>query len=333
MPRREAPRFVPGMIVPRPRLLLAETDGFTPEVMASLPEWADVRLGPVPRGEIGRALRDFEIVWIRLGHRVRAGDISPNGRCRILTVPATGLDHIDLEACAQAGIRVVSLKGEIDFLRTVTATAEHTIALALALIRKVPAAHASVLEGRWDRDAFRGRELHGRPAGIIGLGRLGNIVAGYLRAFGMKVYAFDPRRDFAETVAIRCATLEELFAASDLVTVHVVYDSRTHHMIKAQHLACARPGAVLINTSRGGIVDQAALLSALENGTLGGAALDVIEGEPNVGRDHPLVAYARKHENLVLTPHVGGNTRDSLAKSEAFIAAKTRRTWNEVVHA
>ncbi len=318
------------MPAPRPRLLIAETEGFTPGVLETLRGWAEVELGPVPRGGIGDALRDFDIVWIRLGHRVRAADVPADGRCRILALPATGLDHLDLEACAKARIRIASLKGEVEFLRSVRATAEHTVALALGLLRRLPAAHASVLEGRWDRDAFRGRELHGRAAGIVGMGRLGTIVAGYFSAFGMVISGYDPRGDFPAGPARRCASLEELFAESDVISVHVAYDTSTRHLITARHFARVRPGAVLINTSRGGVIDQAALLDALAEGRLAGAALDVIDGEPDVGRDHPLVAYARAHENLVLTPHIAGNTSDSLAKAEGFIAAKARRMWEEL---
>lgn len=313
--------------------MLAETEGFTPAVLAGLREWAEVELGPVPRGSIGAALRDFDIVWIRLGHRVAAADIPAQGRCRIIALPATGLDHIDLPACAQAGIRIAALKGEVEFLRSVRATAEHTVALALSLIRRLPAAHASVLEGRWDRDAFLGRELYGRTAGLVGLGRLGAIVAGYFRAFGMEVCGYDPRPDFPAELARRCGSLEELFAAADLISVHVTYDASTRHLITARHLARLRAGAVLVNTSRGGVIDQAALLKALAEGRLAGAALDVIDGEPDIGRDHPLVQYARNHANLILTPHIAGNTSDSLAKAEAFIAAKARRLWEEIPRA
>lgn len=321
------------MLAPRPRLLLAETEGFTPEVLAGLREWADVELGPVPRGAIGAALREFDIVWIRLGHHVHAADIPAEGRCRIIALPATGLDHIDLSACEQAGIQIAALKGEVDFLRNVRATAEHTVALALSLIRRLPAAHASVLEGRWDRDAFLGRELYGRTAGLVGLGRLGAIVAGYFRAFGMGVCGYDPRPDFPAELARRCGSLEELFAAADLISVHVTYDANTRHLITARHLARLRAGAVLVNTSRGGVIDQAALLEALTEGRLAGVALDVIDGEPDVGRDHPLVQFARNHGNLILTPHIAGNTSDSRAKAEAFIAAKARRMWEEIPRA
>lgn len=321
------PIFCREMQVLRPKLLIAETNGFTPHVIQSLRDWADVDLGPLAQGAIGRALGEYDIVWTRLGHRLQADDIPVNCRCRILGIAATGLDHIDIEACDRAGIHIASLRGEVEFLRNVRATAEHTIALALSLIRRLPAAHASVLEGRWDRDAFRGREIFGRTAGVIGMGRLGSIVASYFRAFGMAVIGYDPRPDYPVGIADRCSSLEDLFSNADLITVHVAYKPSTRHLISSHLLALVRPGAVLINTSRGGIVDQTALLAALADRKLSGAALDVIDGEPNVGRAHPLVRYAREHENLIITPHIGGNTIDSLAKSEAFIANKVRRMW------
>lgn len=322
--------FPPPVTSLRPRLLLAESWGFSPGVLATLQEWADVHPGRLPEGGIAQALRDYEIVWFRLGHRLHASDLAGPVRCRIVAVPATGLDHLDLAACHQAGIHVAALRGETEFLRNVRATAEHAIGLTLALIRRIPAAHASVLAGRWERDAFRGRELHGQVAGIIGMGRLGSIVAGYFRALGMSVIGYDPRHDFPHELARRCATLEELVSAADVISVHVAYQPSTRHLLGAQEFAHVKPGAVVVNTSRGGIIDQAALLTALQEGRLSGAALDVIDGEPNVGADHPLVAYARHHDSLLITPHLGGNTIDSLAKAEAFIAAKARRIWNEI---
>jgi D-3-phosphoglycerate dehydrogenase len=313
----------------RPKLLIAETDGFSLPVLDGLREWAAVHLDAVVPGSLGAALGEYDIVWTRLGHRLGAADIPAKCRCRILAIPATGLDHIDLDACGSAGIRVASLRGEVEFLRDVRATAEHTVALALALLRRLPAAHRSVLEGGWNRDAFRGRELYGRTAGIIGVGRLGSIVAGYFRAFGMVVQGYDPRPDFPVELARRCDSLDELMFGADVISVHVAYHPGTRHLVDEKHFAHVRRGAVLINTSRGGVIDDTALLAALVDGRLSGAALDVVDGEPDVGRDHPLVRHAREHGNLILTPHIGGNTVESLAKTESFIAQKVRRMWLE----
>lgn len=305
---------------PRPRLLIAEPRDFSAEALALLRTAAEVELDEsVP---VARALADYDVLWLRLGHRLDAAALAAARRCRIVATPVTGLDHIDLVACAARGIRVLSLRGESMFLRRVRATAEHTLALALALLRRLPAAHSAVLQGQWDRDRWRGSELFEKTAGLIGMGRLGTITAGYLRALGMRVLGYDPRPDFPHEAAERVVTLETLLAQSDLISVHVSYGPDTHHLLGAAQLALLKPGAVLINTARGGVVEGAALLAALRSGRLAGAALDVLEGEPEIGPDHPLVAYARQHDNLVLTPHLGGNTRESFVKTEVFLAGK-----------
>ena len=302
--------------------MIAEPLDFSPEAVRLLEGTADVVLRATDRAQFAAALGEFDAVWFRLAHRVDRQLLAGAGRCRVLATPVTGLDHIDLPACAERGIRVVSLRGETDFLRQVRATAELTVALTLALVRHVPAAAAHVIEGGWNRDLFRGHELFGRTAGVVGVGRLGQIVAGYFRAFGMNVIGYDPRPDFPRDAARQMGTLDELLHESDVVSLHVTYNDQTRHLIGREALAAMKPGAVLVNTSRGGIVDEAALLAAMESGHLAGAALDVVEGEPKVGRDHPLVSYARGHDNLLIVPHIGGNTAESFAKTEIFLAGK-----------
>jgi D-3-phosphoglycerate dehydrogenase / 2-oxoglutarate reductase len=302
------------------RVLIAEPEGFSPRAVALLRERAEVELRACTRDELAAAFATHDVVWFRLGHRIDAALLAGAGRCRVLATPVTGLDHIDLQACAARGIRVVSLRGEVEFLRTVRATAELTLGLLLALVRRIPAAHAHVLDGGWDRDRFRGRELHGRTAGLVGVGRLGTIVAGLLAALGMEVLGADPRPDFPDGVTR--VSLEELLTRSDVVSVHASYGPSTRHLIGARELGLLRPGAVLVNTSRGGVVDEGALLAALVEGRLAGAALDVIDGEPDIGAQHPLVRYAQAHENLILVPHIGGNTLESFEKTEVFLAGR-----------
>lgn len=306
----------------RARILIAEPERFSPRALEILRRQADVELRAVPPGQLAEALRDYDAVFIRLGHRVREADLPAGLRCRVLACPATGLDHIDMAACAQRRVKVVSLRGETAFLRTVRATAEHTLALMFALLRRVPAAHASVAAGRWSRDAFAGREIHGKTAGVVGVGRLGLIVAGMLRDLGMTVLGYDPRPDFPKDQVTRIVRLTDLLGRADVVTVHVALTQETEDLLDRSALAAMKPGAILINTSRGAVIDESALLEALEGGKLAGAALDVLAGEPDIGPDHPLVAYARTHDNLIITPHLGGNTAESFEKTEVFIAEK-----------
>lgn len=301
--------------------MIAEPQGFNPKAVAVLEAQADVVLEALPPGGLSEAVKEFDAVWFRLAHKVDKVVLGEKPRCRVLATAVTGIDHIDVEACRAVGVRVVSLKGEVEFLKEVRATAELTIGLAMALMRQLPAAANSVLYGAWARDKFRGHELYKKTVGLIGVGRLGSIVAGYFQALGCEVLGYDIRADFPLGVR-RCATLEQLLVKSDVVSVHVSYDASTHGLLGARQFAAMKPGAFFINTSRGGVVDEAALLNALESGQLRGAAVDVLSGEPNIDLQHPVVAYAKTHTNLLVVPHIGGNTVESFEKTELFIAGK-----------
>lgn len=304
------------------RIRIAEPLDFSPEAVRILETAGDVDLRAATREELPTLFAEYDVVWLRLAHRIDDAALGTNPRCRVIAVPVTGLDHIDLAACDRRGIRVVSLRGEVDFLRDIRATAELTVGLAIAVMRHLAPAAKSVLGGVWNRDLFRGSELYGNTVGIVGMGRLGTLVAGYLRAFGMTVVGYDPREDFPVEAAERSVSLDELLGRSDLVVLLARYDESTRHLIGARQFAAMRAGAVLVNTSRGGIVDEQALLTALESGHLAGAALDVLDGEPGIAAEHPVVAYARAHDNVLIVPHIGGNTRESFAKTEAFVARK-----------
>ena len=305
----------------RPRILIAEPLDFSPQAVRLLRTAAEVTLEPTDRAGLAAALGDYDVVWFRLAHRIDRELLSGPLKCQILAMPVTGLDHIDLEACAHRGIRVVSLRGETSFLEQVRGTAELTIALTLALLRRIPSAAEHARRGGWDRDAFRGRELFGHTAGLVGMGRLGRIVADYFRAFGMDVLGYDPRGDFPHQSAHRVESLAQLMAQSDVVSVHVNYEPSTRQLIGREEIMAMRPQAVLINTSRGGIIDEQALAAAIEAGAIGGAALDVLDGEPNVA-DHPLVKLAQRTDRLLIVPHVGGNTVESFEKTELFLAQR-----------
>ncbi|MBI3837564.1 MAG: hydroxyacid dehydrogenase [Planctomycetia bacterium] len=309
-----------------PRILIAEPLDFSPEAVRLLETSAEVTLRATDRAGLAAAFRDFDVVWFRLGHRVDRELLAGPLRCRILATPVTGLDHIDLAACGERGIRVVSLRGETRFLEQVRGTAELTLALTLALLRRIHAAAADVERGGWNRDSFRGRELFSRTVGLVGVGRLGRIVASYFRAFGMDVAGYDPRPDFPYDAARRVESLVDLLAQSDVVSMHVSYDASTRHLIGRKELAAIKPGAVLVNTSRGGLVDESALLESLQSGTLAGAALDVLDGEPRITTEHPLVAYARSCDRLLIVPHIGGNTVESFEKTEYYLAGRVIET-------
>lgn len=306
------------------RILVLEPVRFDPRAMQELGEIGRVDLGPLDRCELLERVGRYDVLVIRLGHRIDAEVLQAADRLRYLLCPTTGLDHIDEALAASRGVEVISLRGDTEFLRTVPATAEHTWALLLALARRLPFAHASVLRGEWNRDVFRGHDLAGRNLLIVGLGRVGERVESYGRAFGMETAAFDPVRSGVWPSGVRrFDLLVEALSWADVVTLHVPLDNSTETLFGAAELRFMRTDAVLINTSRGAVVDESALLDALASGDISGAALDVLGTENRLETPSAAVRnYAAANENLVLTPHIGGATYESMATTERRVVSR-----------
>lgn len=305
------------------RILNIEPQDYSSVARRVLLSLGELTEEPMGRVELLSRLPGFQVLITRLGHKIDAQVLGAGPDLRCVVSATTGLDHIDLEAAAEMGIEVLSLRGEWEFLETVSATAEHTWGLLLALVRRLPAAFDAVRRGEWDRDAFKGRELMDKTLGCVGLGRLGRKVAAYGLVFGMQVAAYDPSPlKWVEGVS-RAASLEELLPRCQVLSLHPPLNPHTMGMIGAAQLDLLPQGAWLINTARGGLVDEDALLAALESGRLGGAALDVLAHEKGKGLpESPLWDYARSHDNLIITPHLAGATRESMAKTELFMANK-----------
>jgi D-3-phosphoglycerate dehydrogenase len=311
---------------PRPRVLLAEPLHYSPEARAVLADIGPVVDGPFDRAGLLDAVTRAEVLVVRLGHQIDEEVLSAGAGLRFIGSPTTGTDHIDLEAAAARHVRVVTLRGETEFLSTVRATPEHTWALVLALVRRLPAAAAASPAGAWDRDAFRGTELAGRRLGIFGLGRVGRIVATYGNAFRMSVAAYDVEPRSAPDVTM-VASLPDLLERSDVLTVHVPLDATTEGAIGADELARLPAGARLVNTARGEVLDEGAVVAALRSGHLAGVAVDVLAGErgPADLRDSPLLRYASEHpERAIVTPHIAGATWESMHRTEVFLAERLR---------
>jgi D-3-phosphoglycerate dehydrogenase len=307
-----------------PRILVAESGGFPPEALARLRQAGEVILADLDYQGLREAIGEAEVLWVRLRHRIDAALLDRAPQLRMVVTPTTGLNHIDADALKRRGIRLVSLRGEVEFLKDVRATAEHTLGLMLALIRHIPQAAADVAAGHWRRDRFQGSELYGKTIGIVGFGRLGQIVSRYLQAFDTQVLLSDPRLPEGYTDgALRATTLRYLLENSDLVTLHVDLSDETRGFFAAEQFQTMKPGSCFINTARGELIDERALLEALSSGRMAGAALDVLCEETSSGMaHHRLVEYARMHDNLLITPHLGGCTGESKRKTEAFLADK-----------
>jgi D-3-phosphoglycerate dehydrogenase len=245
----------------------------------------------------------------------------------LIASPTTGLEHID-----NRDIPLVSLKGETEFLNDVHASAEHTWALIMALIRKVPMAHNDVCKGNWDREAWQGTELHGKTLGIVGYGRVGKQVERCARAFGMNILICDPPTTIAEyhvtipTYCRRDRELNMLLQESDIVTVHVPLNNETYSMFNAEQFEQMKPTAYFINTSRGAVVNEYALYRSLKDKQIAGAALDVVLCEPNPWS--AFIDYANENDNLILTPHIAGNTVESRKKTQLHIAQRIKG-WSD----
>ncbi len=229
---------------------------------------------------------------------------------RIISCATTGSDHIARAAAEARGIAIRTLRDDGDLLANLTPAAELSWALLLACARNLPAAVAHTQAGHWRREDFPGVMVRGRTLGLIGVGRIGGWMARYAQAFGMTVLGFDPYQD-TMPAGVESAPLRDLIAASDFVSVHVHLSDETRGLVSRDLLEAAKPGLILINTSRGAIVDEAALLDGLESGRLGGAGLDVLDGEPDTA-DHPLITYSQSHDNLLITPHCGGFSPDAV---------------------
>lgn len=304
------------------RLLIAEGQDFSNSVLQKLRSHMEVDVGTCKQQDIKKILEEYDVFWFRLGFGIGEQQLSAATRCKYIVTPVTGIDHIDEASCAKRGIQVISLKGESEFLKNVRATAEHTILLTLMLLRQGPQAYQSVKHKEWKRDDFRGHEIHNKTVGIVGVGRLGQLTANLYKAFGARLIGFDHRPDYPHEVAEQITSLAELASQADIVSIHLSYTPQTHQIISASFFQAMKAGSYFINTSRGGIVDEEALLHALTTGKLKGAAIDVIQGEHSSIQSNPLVAYATKFNNLIITPHIGGNTFESFEKTERFIADK-----------
>lgn len=307
-------------------VVVAEPESVPQETLAALSRLGPVRLGPFDRPGLIRAVASAGVLMVRLHHRIDVEVLAAAPGLRAILSATTGLNHIDVAACRARSIDVICVGGERAFLATITGTAELALALLLDLARHVVPAFADVRAGRWRRDAFRGLSVRGLTLGIVGLGRLGCVMAGYAEALGMHVVAADP----APTVVpsnVKLTSLHDLLATADAVTLHASHDQGHPPVLGAVELKSMKPGAFLVNTARGELVDEEALLASLASGHLGGYAADVIANEtswPDPSQ-HPLVRYASDHDNVIITPHIGGATVEAMARAEAFIVGKALR--------
>jgi D-3-phosphoglycerate dehydrogenase len=300
--------------VPRSIVLVAEE--LSPAGIALLEATFEVRYTDgSDRSQLLPALADVDAVIVRSATDIDAEAIARAPRLQVVARAGVGLDNIDIAAATKAGVMVVNAPTS-----NIVSAAEHAVALLLALARHVPQAMASLRRGEWKRAAFTGVELQGKVAGILGLGKVGVLVAERLAAFGMTVVAYDPyvAAARASELGVRLASLDELLAEADFISIHLPRSAETIGLLGDRELHLVKPAVRIINAARGGIVDEAALASAISGGRVAGAALDVFAREPCT--DSPLFGF----DNVVVTPHLGASTAEAQEKAGTDVARSVR---------
>lgn len=286
------------------------------KILREVPEFDVVEtVGKGPEA-LRAAIAGAAALVVRSETKVTADLLKAAPNLRVIARAGVGTDNIDLEDATRRGIPVLTAPGGNS-----TSAAEHTFALLLSLLRRIPWAARALEEGKWDRKPFEGTELRGKTLGVLGLGRIGTQVARIGQGFGMTVIGFDAYvpAAHAQAMGVELLSLKEVLCSADILTLHLTLTDETRGLLDAERLSLCRKGAVLVNTARGALVDEKALAAALNSGHLGGAALDVFEPEP-LPMDSPL----RKAPNCLLTPHLGASTREAQQRVAVEIAEAVR---------
>lgn len=298
----------------RPVVLLAEE--LSPATVEALGLDVDVRhCDGTDRPALLAALAEADAVLVRSATAMDAEAVAAGRRLKVIARAGVGLDNVDVAAATAASVLVVNAPAA-----NVVSAAEHTVALLMAVARNVPAADASLRSGRWQRSRFTGVELSGKVLGVIGLGRIGALVARRLAAFDMRIVAHDPYVDAAvvRRAGVEPVSLDELLEHSDFITVHLPKTPGTTGLLGEEAFSRMKEGVRIVNAARGGIVDEDALYAALKSGRVAGAGLDVFASEPCTGS--PLFELG----NVVATPHLGAGTHEAQEKAGLAVAASVR---------
>jgi D-3-phosphoglycerate dehydrogenase len=263
--------------------------------------------------ELLEIIGDYDALIVRSRTKVTAELAAAATHLKVVGRAGVGVDNIDLAAAQSSQIIIVNSP-----MATTLAVAEHTLALMLSLVRMIPAADAAIKTGQWTKKQLIGTELHGKTLGIIGMGRIGSEVGQRAAAFGMKIVGYDP---YLDTAAIQSrgatpVTLTELYYQSDFISLHIPLAPDTRNLIDGQAIGHMKRGARLICAARGGVIDETALLAALESGQIAGAGLDVFATEP------PGLTALVAHPNVIATPHIGAQTNEAQARAAADIATE-----------
>ena len=305
------------------RILITESENFSQSAIRLLQNHFEVDCRDLLSEEELIATMDvYDVLFIRLRFNFTKELLQKASKLKYILTATTGLDHIDVAYFENKGGKVISLRGETEFLSSIPSTAEHTWALLLALLKKIPTAFVDVKNGNWHRDHFKGNNLHGKKLGILGLGRVGKQVAVFANAFQMEIGYFDIQSISSEYQCFK--TPQELFSWADIISIHIPYNEENENFIDAALLKFCHENTVLINTSRGKVWDENVIADLLKQHKLKGIATDVLQNEFDTSKigQNSLVMLAKNNYNVIVTPHIAGATYESMEMTEDFIANK-----------
>jgi D-3-phosphoglycerate dehydrogenase / 2-oxoglutarate reductase len=299
---------------PNINILITEPEYFTSESIEKMRKIGKVAAKRMERAKLLKTVRNIDVLVVRIETKVNKELILNAKKLRGVISTTTGLNHIDMEALKLRDIPVFSLHGTHS-----VSTAEHAIALLFSAARNIPSAHTHIIGGQWKRWKYIGTELTGKTLGILGIGRVGTEVAQRARGLKMKVIAYDPfvnKKEITKRGGQK-VSWNTFLKKSDFITLHAPLTEKTRGILGKKEIEKMKHGIIIINTARGAIIKQKALLEAMRSGKIRAAAIDVYEKEP-LPSSSPLHHYAKKHENLVLTPHLGASTREAVANASQF---------------
>ena len=305
------------------KILITEPTDYSKKALQQLQLIGEVKMGVESLEELQAILQDYDVLCIRLGYYFDKDLLEKSERLKYILTPTTGLNHIDVAFARTNGIKVISLYREEVFLSSIPSTAEHTWGLLLALLREIPNAFNAVKKGEWQREHYKSHNLNSLTLGILGLGRVGKQIAAIAKAFNMEVLGYDIRKIEVDGV-VNTTTLNDLVKASDILTVHVDLNDATKELINKEVLSHAKKSLLVVNTSRGEVINEVDMVEALKKKKISGYATDVLTNENDKGHplNNKLVEYARTNDNIIITPHIAGATYESMWMTEEFIVNK-----------
>lgn len=315
------------MMIGKMKIIVTESESFSKEAFAILSSLGEVSLLNVDsRKSLMEECRDAEVLFVRLGFKIDSEIIDQLPNLKYILSATTGTDHINLDYFEQKGGKIICLKGETEFLGSIPSTAEHTWALLLSLIKKIPSSFDHIKSGQWNRNLFKGNNLKGKRLGILGMGRVGMQVAKFATAFEMEVGFYDTAKK--EVSYQNFDSPEKLFSWSEIICIHIPLDSKNENFVNEELLGHVRKDVLIINTSRGNVWDENYIAKKIRDNHIAGVATDVLQNELDLKilKESPLINLSKQGFNIIITPHIAGATYESMAITEEFIAEKLKIT-------